>query len=74
MNIENQSFQERQFLCWLSIVGETYVVYTLTFLQSYIQMLSTSVKNKNKCGIYQKMNNTVTINLKLSILYSTEIL
>ena len=40
-NIENQSFQERQFSC-------------LSFLQYYLKMLSTSVKNKNECDIYKK--------------------
>ena len=35
-------------------VNENYVVGTLSFLQYYIKMISSSVKNENECGIYEK--------------------
>ena len=47
------------------VIKENNVVYTSNFLQYYIQMLSTSVKNKNKCGIDKKSKKNSSDILRL---------
>ena len=53
LNIENQSFRERQFLCRSSRQGKLCGLNSYFSWALYIDE-KTSVKNENECVIYKK--------------------